>query len=85
MHPDIEAKQIELLRETPIWRKLEMLRQLNQMAYAIAMSGLRQRHPDAGEAELRRRMAGLLLGEELAEKAYGPLPEAGGDADENSP
>jgi len=37
------------------------------------MSGLRQRYPAAGEDELRRRLAGLLLGEDLADKIYGEL------------
>jgi len=33
----------------------------------------RHRHPRAGEGELRRRLAGLLLGEELARKVCGEL------------
>jgi len=38
--------------------------------------GLRSRYPRANEAELRRRMAGLLLGEDLARKVYGELNDA---------
>jgi hypothetical protein len=75
-HPKMEALQIRLLRETPAWRKLEMLAQLNASARMLALSGLRQRHPSAGEVELRRRLAGLLLGEELACKVYGDLSDA---------
>ncbi len=30
-HPDIEALQIRLLRETPDWRKLQMLADLNEV------------------------------------------------------
>jgi hypothetical protein len=52
---------------------------LNRWVRALALNGLRQRHPEAGEAELRRRLAGLLYGEELAEKAYGPLPPGADD------
>lgn len=40
----------------------------------LAMAGLRMRFPAAGPAGLRRRLATLLLGAELAEKVYGPAP-----------
>ena len=69
----MEALQIKLLREVPAWRKMEMLAQLNAAAQMLAMSGLRQRHPNANESELRRRLAGLLLGDELARKVYGDI------------
>jgi hypothetical protein len=71
----IEAEQIqlELLRQAPPWRKFQMLAQLNQTAYTLALSGLRRRYPEATPAELRRRLADLLLGEELAHRAYGSL------------
>ncbi len=75
-HPSMEALQIQLLRQAPPWRKLEMLAQLNASARLLALSGLRQRHPGAGEGELRRRLAGLLLGEELARKVYGEIEDA---------
>ena len=70
-HPDMEALQIKLLRETPPWRKMEMLVSLNASARELALAGLRRLHPDAGEDELRRRLADLLLGEDLAWKVYG--------------
>ena len=69
----MEALQIKLLREIPAWRKMEMLAQLNAAARILALSGLRQRHPNASESELRRRMAALLLGDEIAQKVYGDL------------
>jgi hypothetical protein len=72
----MEALQIRLLREAPAWRKMEMLAGLNASAKSLALSGLRRRHPQASESELRRRLAGLLLGEELACKVYGELEHA---------
>jgi hypothetical protein len=69
--PKMEALQVRLLREAPVWRKLEMLAQLNASAHLLALSGLRQRYPQALESELQRRMANLLLGEDLARKVYG--------------
>lgn len=70
-HPDVEALQITLWRQASPTRKMQMLAQLNASARLLAMAGLRTRHPNAGEAELRRRMADLLLGEGLARKVYG--------------
>jgi hypothetical protein len=74
-HPKAEAVLIRLLREAPTWRKLEMVDQLNQAVKLLALTGLRQNHPNEDEALLQRRLAGLLLGEELASKVYGELSE----------
>jgi len=74
-HPEAEAVLIRLLREAPPWRKLEMVEQSNQAVKLLALTGLRQRYPNEKEGQLHRRLAGLLLGEELAYKVYGPLPE----------
>ena len=70
--PDAERVQIELMRQAPSWRKLELLGQLNQTVRLLAVSGLRQRYPDATDRELRRRLADLLLGTEMAARVYGP-------------
>jgi hypothetical protein len=75
-HPKMEALQIRLLREAPPWRKMEMLAGLNASAKSLALAGLRQRYPQASEGELRRRLADLLLGEDLARKVYGELKNA---------
>jgi hypothetical protein len=69
--PEAERVQIELLRQAPAWRKLELLGQLNQMARDLALSGLRQRHPQASPDELQRLLADLILGPDLAVRAYG--------------
>jgi len=75
-HPKMEALQIELWRQATPTRKMEMLAELNTSAHMLALMGLRSRYPKAREAELRRRLAGLLLGEELASKVYGALSDA---------
>jgi hypothetical protein len=72
---EAEAVLIRLLRQAPPWRKLEMVDQLNQSVKLLALMGLRQRFPKDNDACLQRRLAGLLLGEELAYIVYGPLPE----------
>ncbi len=72
-HPKIEALQIKLLREAPAWRKMEMLSSLIASAQELASAGLHKRYPGASEREIRRRLADILLGEELALKVYGEL------------
>jgi hypothetical protein len=71
--PRGKTGKIELLRQAPAWRKLEMVGQMNQTLRTLALSGLRQRHPSATQDELRRRLADLLLGLALAAQVYGPL------------
>ena len=75
-HPKMEALQIQLWRQASPTRKMHMLAQLNASANTLALMGLRSRFPNANEVELRRRLASLLLGEELARKVYGELPHA---------
>jgi hypothetical protein len=72
----MEALQIQFWRQASPTRKMDALAQLNASARTLALAGLRSRYPQAGEAELRRRLAGLLLGEELASRVYGELDHA---------
>ncbi len=72
-HSRMESLQFQLLRQASPARKMEMLAQLNASARMLALNGLRSRYPQAGETELRRRLAGLLLGEDLARKVYGEI------------
>jgi hypothetical protein len=74
--PDMEALQVQLLRTIPPWRKMEMLAGLNASARSLAMVGLRQRFPQASESELKRRLADLLLGPDLARKVLGEAEDA---------
>jgi hypothetical protein len=75
-HPKMEALQIQFWRQASPTRKMHVLAQLNASARTLALAGLRARYPQAGETELRRRLAGLLLGEEIAGKVYGELEHA---------
>jgi hypothetical protein len=75
-HPKMEALQIQLWRQASPTRKMHMLAQLNASAQTLALMGLRSQYPQASQAELRRRLAGLLLGEELASKVYGEMNHA---------
>ena len=72
-HPDAERVLIEGLRRASPARKLSMVLSANRTARALALTGLRERHPGESPARLRRRLADLWLGPELAARAYGPL------------
>lgn len=75
-HPEIERFQIELLRKIPVARKFELVAQMHETGRMLALTGLRDRHPDDSPAQLRWRLAAVLLGEELATRVYGSRPEA---------
>ena len=73
-HPEAERVLIELLRGASPARKVAVVLSANRTARELALTGLRERHPGESSARLRRRLADLWLGPELAAKAYGPLP-----------
>ncbi len=85
-HPDAEEVQLELLRRMPPWRKLELMEAMTRTVYSLVLAGLRERHPQATKEELRLRMATLVLGPDLAARAYGRAMEPGdGDLLERAP
>jgi len=72
--PKTERVWLEMLRQAPVWRKMHMVAEMNRAVRELALLGLRKRYPNDPPERLRRRLANLLLGEELAARAYGPLP-----------
>ena len=72
--PHVQALLNEMMRRAPGWRKLEMMAELNASVRLLALSGLRSRHPNDTPEQLRRRLADMLLGPDLARRAYGPMP-----------
>jgi len=75
-HPKMEALQIQLWREASPTQKMNMVAQLNASVRLLALTGLRSRFPQDSEAEIRFKMAVLLLGDELAQKVYGGNKDA---------
>jgi len=71
--PQAHRVHLELMRLAPAWRKLQLADGLYQSLRLLALAGLRRRHPGASDREIRRRLADLILGCELAERVYGPL------------
>lgn len=74
--PEAERVQLEIFRSMPAWRKAQLIEEAIAVGRDLALAGLRARHPEAGPEELHRRLLGLELGEELAQRVYGPTPSA---------
>ena len=66
-----EKAQLEVLKALPAWKKLELLDEACQTTRTVMMAGLRSRFPEAPEAEIRRKLMDLLVGEEIAERVWG--------------
>lgn len=70
-HPKMEALHIELIRRMPAWKKIAMVDSLNETVKLLAVSGIKQRHPEATPEQIHRMLADIILGAELAQKVYG--------------
>jgi len=69
-HPKMEQLQIELIRRMPSWKKISIVDGLNETVKTLAISGIKQRHPNATQKQIHRMLADLMLGAELAQKVY---------------
>lgn len=67
---EAERFLIERLRQAGPLRRLEMARDASRAIRELAWNGLCRRHPQADEAELRRRFAELTLGENAALRLF---------------
>ena len=72
--PEAERVLIELLRQTPAWRRMQLADRMSTTARQLCLAGIRTRHRNASPAEVRRRFADIHLGAELAAKVYGAAP-----------
>jgi hypothetical protein len=68
-----EARRVlyDLYRRMPLGRRLELALDMCDTGRVLAIAGLRMRHPDATEGELKRLWAKQHLGRELFEEVYG--------------
>lgn len=69
-HPKIEQMQIEFIRRMPAWKKFAIVDDLNETVKTLAVSGIKQRNPNASPEQVQRMLAELMLGEELVRKVY---------------
>ena len=72
--PEAELVLIDRLRAAGPLRRLQMAGDASRAIRQLAWNGLRQRHPHATEAELRRRYVALTYGEDAACRLFDEPP-----------
>lgn len=68
--PEIERRQVESWRQMSAAQKAAVVTGLTRAAYAMTFAGVRRRHPDALPREQFLRVAVIVLGPDLARRAY---------------
>ncbi len=76
--PDVEAVLIEIYRRMSDSGRLRAALDLNRALDKLALAGIRQRHGELGERELRLRLYALRLDRDDMVRAFGWDPEIEG-------
>ena len=69
-HPKMEAMQIQFIQRMSPAKKRGIVNGLNETVRTLALTGIKQRNPNATPEQVQRMLAALMLGEELARKVY---------------
>ena len=75
---DAAEARHRVLRAMPPSRKVALVEDANRTARRLALAGIQLRFPGASDEERSRLLIDLLLGEELAVRAFGPRRPARG-------
>jgi hypothetical protein len=70
-HPKIEKMLIEGYRKMSSQEKMQRICQLNQFAYNLVLSSVKEKYPNASEHEIKMRVASRSISPELMLKAFG--------------
>ncbi len=73
--PEADARYHNLLRALAPERRLETAMKLSRAVRELALAGIRERHPEAGEQEVRVRLAVRLYGRDAATRLFGTVPD----------
>jgi hypothetical protein len=68
--PEAYAAQIEAYRRMGGKERTAVMFRLNELARATAVAGIRARHPDYGEEQVRLALFRLILGDELTRAVW---------------
>lgn len=68
--PEAHAVQVEAYRQMGGAGRVQVMFQLNEMVRRTATAGIRQRHPEYGDADVLLALAQLLYGEDLVRQAW---------------
>jgi hypothetical protein len=69
--PEAEAVLLELLRQAPVWKRLQMVDQMHETLRSLTLADLRRCYPTATEDEINRRLAARVLSRTDVIAAYG--------------
>ena len=69
---------VELARATPVWGKIQQVADATEASRAFALAGIKSRHPEASQEELKLRLAALALDRDTMIRVYGWDPEVEG-------
>lgn len=72
--PQMDERYHDLLRRMAPEQRLEAAMRLSQAVRELALAGLRQRHPQANEHEIRVRLTVRLYGRACALRLFGDVP-----------
>jgi len=64
--------QIRLLSRMPPSRKIGLVEDANRTARRLALAGIKLRFPEASTEECVRLLMDVILGDDLAQRVYGP-------------
>ena len=76
--PEVERMWLEGMRRLSFAEKLARVRALNQSLQQLQTSDIKRRCPDAGDEEIRLRLAARRLPAELMRRAFGWDPDTQG-------
>ena len=72
--PEGDARYHELLRAQQPAARLAQAAALTQAVRQLAQAGIRHRHPQASDAEVRIRLTARLYGRDAAQRLFGAVP-----------
>jgi hypothetical protein len=75
---EAERVYLRLLKEAPPWRKAAMVDSLTRSCQELAAAGIRMRHPNASDREIRLRLAALWLDRDVMMNVFHWDPEQEG-------
>lgn len=76
--PEVERMQIEAWRKMTPAEKFAWMAAMTRRLQELQLAEIRRRHPDAGEWELKMRLASRRLDPELMRRAFGWDPDVEG-------
>lgn len=68
--PEAERVYIELMSQTPVWKKVRIIDDLYLTAVSIVTSSIRRRYPGINQSESKKRIAEIFLGKNISWRIY---------------